>query len=63
MKGFVAVSGFANELYDSYGWDERHVWDVAQSIKPMAFHEENHKDDEVGLKTRSNHEEVLWIKH
>lgn len=61
-KGFVALSGFSNELYDSYDWDERHTWDVAQSIKAMAFTEENYKADEVGLKTRPKHEEVLWIK-
>lgn len=63
MDAFVAVSGFANELYDKYPWDERHTWDVAQSIKAMAFTDENYKSDEVGLKTRQSHEEVLWIKY
>jgi len=62
MKGFVAISGFSNELYDKYDWSERHTWDVAQSIKAMAFTDENYKADEVGLKTRPKHEEVLWIK-
>jgi DNA adenine methylase len=62
MEGFVAVSGFSNELYDSYEWDERHTWDVAQSIKAMAFTEENNKTDLAELNIRPKHEEVLWIK-
>ena len=63
MKSLVAVSGFNNELYDSYDWDERHTWDIAQSIKPMAFTDENNKTCEDGINTRTDHEEVLWIKN
>jgi DNA adenine methylase len=63
MKAFVAVSGFSNELYDSYKWDEKYTWDVNQSIKAMAFHEENYKAELKDLATRETQEEVLWIKH
>ncbi len=63
MDAYVAVSGFSNELYDKYTWDERHTWDVAQSIKAMAFTDENYKADDAGNKTRQSHEEVLWIKN
>ena len=60
MKGFVALSGYANELYDSYSWDERHVFHTTVSAKAMAFHDENNK--ESGSQSRDRSEEILWIK-
>ena len=62
MKAFVAISGFENELYDKYDWDERHTWPVHQSIKGMAFHEENQKAGHEVFTKRDDQEEVLWIK-
>lgn len=63
-RGFVALSGYANPLYDSqHFWDDRVTWEVMVSSKAHAFTEEN------GLLSRRNHmdrgikaEEVLWIK-
>ena len=60
MQSFVAISGYHNELYDSYDWDEVHEWDSQVSIQPMAFHEENNKAGQNSQ--RSSAKEVLWIK-
>lgn len=60
-KGFVAISGFPNPLYDSQDWDEVYDWEIPTSAKALAFREENnkmHRDD-----NRGNVIEKLWIKH
>lgn len=49
-EGFVAVSGYANSLYDCRGWTARHEWDVRQTIN-------NNADDKI----LDNAKEVLWI--
>lgn len=59
-KGFVAVSGFPNPLYDKRPWDKTFHWDVQSTAKALAFTEENsklHGDD-----NRGKHIEKLWIK-
>jgi len=62
MEAYVAISGYHNELYDSYKWDEKHEWLSPVSIRPMAFHEENNKA--VGeANQRDSALEVLYIKH
>jgi DNA adenine methylase len=60
MKAFVAVSSYYNELYDQYPWTTVYRWTAQVSIKAMAFHEENYKEDE--LSQRQNAEECLFIK-
>jgi len=51
MKGFVALSGYANELYDSYKWSNRIEWVSSQN---------------AGIKTEKLElfptKECLWIK-
>jgi DNA adenine methylase len=60
-KGFVALSGYANELYDSYTWDERVVWERRDKMNGQAVNEFNNRT-EVG--TREIKTEVLWVlKH
>lgn len=62
-KGWFGVSGYANKLYDSYNWDERHHWEVAVTIKAAAFTDENHKSDNYATRDRSvKAEEILWIR-
>lgn len=63
-KGFFAVSNYANQLYDSYQWDERLTWSVFVSMTAQSF-----DTDENHLRTRRNvmdrqqrAEEVLWIR-
>jgi DNA adenine methylase len=62
MKGFVAVSGYENNLYDSYDWAERHTWESNISIKAHAFTEENNKKNLTYEKGSLKAQEVLWIK-
>lgn len=63
MKGWVAVSGYANTMYDSQNWDYRYEWEVPVRIVAQAFNEGNH------LQGKENHmhrgqtaTEVLWVK-
>jgi DNA adenine methylase len=60
LKGFVAISGYPNPLYDKQPWDKVFHWEVQSTAKALAFHEENNKshgDDNRGRAT-----EKLWIK-
>lgn len=59
--GFVALSGYANPLYDSYKWDNRVEWEVAVSIDAFAF-TDNNQEHLKDVKTRGKATEVLWIK-
>jgi len=62
LKGFVALSGYHNELYDcsQWKWDGRHSWRVHTSQLSMARQETNNL---IGLeRSRDKAEEILWIK-
>lgn len=59
-KGFVAVSGYSNELYEDNAWDARYEWEAFVSIQSVGVQEGNskeHLDEKRGHST-----EVLWIK-
>lgn len=60
MKGFVALSGYANNLYDQekYHWDNRIVWKRRDRMNAMAFGEHNNRT----ASSRELLEEVLWVK-
>lgn len=60
LSGFVALSGYANALYDHemFKWDERLVWTHRDSMSAMAFTPENNRE----RTDRGTVEEVLWIK-
>ena len=62
MKGFVALSGYDNTLYDSANWDEKFNWKAYQSIKSLAYADGNYKEHLEGLETRDRVMEGLWIK-
>lgn len=62
MEGFVALSGFANSLYDGYDWDARHTWKVKCTLAGNANNEGNKKAHLKGLECYHDAEEVLWIK-
>ena len=58
--GFVAVSSYENELYDSYKWDEIHKWDVRSTIRAGKGTESNHR---AGYHTYNDRRtEVLYVK-
>jgi len=61
-KGFVAVSGYENPLYDNQKWDSRHEWDSFVSIRPAAFTDGNYKKHLKDVDKREHAIEVLWIK-
>lgn len=61
-KGFFAVSGYSNELYDSYDWDSRHEWEVMVSVNAQAFVNGNLVGKENVMTRDSKATEVLWIK-
>jgi len=63
LQSFVAVSGYANPLYDDQDfWDQRHVWDSYVSTQSLAYQESSNKANLKGLEKRGNAQEVLWIK-
>jgi DNA adenine methylase len=59
-KGFVAVSSYTNELYNSYEWDNIYTWEVKSTIAPGKGTPSNHR---VGYDTaRESRTEVLYVK-
>lgn len=62
LKGFVALSGYSNPLYDSGDWDDKHEWDAFVSIKSIAYAGNSSKAHLKGLEKREHSKEVLWIK-
>jgi DNA adenine methylase len=52
-KGFFALSGYANEVYDQYPWDDVHTFEVLENFTPS---EHKHKSRST---KRLEH---LWIK-
>lgn len=62
MKGFVALSGYSNTLYEGYDWDDRIAWEVTCTLGGNANTEGNKKAHLKGLETYGKCEEVLWIK-
>jgi len=60
LKGFAAVSGYSNPLYESADWDSRHEWESFVSLQPAGDIKGNNKE---GIDSKRGHAtEVLWIK-
>jgi len=59
MKGFVAISGVANDLYDSYEWDEQHTFKRKNNVNSCAVSEHNNRTEKGD---RTAIEECLWIR-
>lgn len=62
LRGFVAVSGYTNPIYENQNWDHRFDWDVYMSVKALAYTKENKKAGREDSHGRSKVNEVLWIK-
>ncbi len=62
LNGFVALSGYENELYDKYPWDARYSWVVNVTSLGQGFTETNNLAGKEGLLQRGTAKEVLWIK-
>lgn len=62
-KGFFAVSGYSNPIYeDTIEWDERHEFKAFVSLQAMAFKDSNQKADVEGINKRTHAQEILWIR-
>lgn len=59
MDGFVALSGYPNDIYDSYDWDDVIEWDAYVSIQSLGCRG-NGKDDIYEKRGYST--ECLYIK-
>ena len=62
LRGFCAVSGYSNTLYENQSWDAKYSWETFVSIEGCAFTEGNCKLALKDVAKRSNIEEVLWIR-
>lgn len=63
LKGFVALSGYPNDLYDQYPWDKVYKWPVRLMVKPMSFTDGNHKIRDENSDKRGKVMEYLWVKY
>lgn len=61
-RGFVALSGYENQLYDKYPWDNRYSWKVHVSSLAQAFTESNNLAGKEDTIKRGYAIETLWIK-
>lgn len=61
-KGFFAVSGYANDLYDSYNWDSRHEWEVVVTLKAQGQSDNSLEDKTHVMRRDQKAKEILWIK-
>jgi DNA adenine methylase len=59
-KGFVALSAYPNEVYDSYKWDNYYSWEQYVSMTGQAQTETNCRND--GNTVRNSVREGLYIK-
>lgn len=59
-RGFVAISGYANDIYDARNWDNILEWEVFVSIQGLRGSKKNNLE---GLPLKRGHVmERLWIK-
>ena len=61
MKGFVAVSGYSNPLYESQKWSSRFEWESFVSLQSIGG-EGNSKEHLSTQEQRGHAREILWIK-
>jgi DNA adenine methylase len=60
LKGFVAISGYSNPLYDNQPWDNKFDWNVTSTIESQVANPGNRKQIVSG--SRPQVKECLWIK-
>ncbi len=62
LKGFVALSGYENEIYDKYHWNDRYSWTVISTTLAQGFTESNNLLAHADSMKRGTAKEVLWLK-
>lgn len=60
MKGFVALSGYDNSLYNEYKWENKAQWSRRERADAQAISALNGKTAEI-TGHRGSREETLWI--
>lgn len=60
-KGFCAVSGYSNPLYESQKWNQRFEWESFVSIQSLGG-AGNNKEHLKNVEKKDHATEVLWIK-
>lgn len=63
LHGYVAISGYPNDLYERYEWDERVVWEQGSTALGMAFTGSNRLGEYAEVLKRKKAVEVLYIKY
>jgi DNA adenine methylase len=58
-SGFVALSGYDNEVYNAFPWDRKESWSAHVSVSGKAVNTDTSGYTELGS---SNAVECLWIK-
>lgn len=61
-KGFVAVSSYENQLYQSYPWDETVEWEKYVSIQSLNTADGSGKKNQKDVEKRGHRKEILYIK-
>jgi DNA adenine methylase len=62
LKGFVAVSGYSNPLYENQKWTDRFSWSAFVSMESCSFSDANNKKCLETTSKRQYVEEVLWVR-
>jgi DNA adenine methylase len=62
LKGFVALSGYANDLYSKFPWDAVHSWPRQDKMATMATKTDTSVVAGQDVDTREEKTEMLWIK-
>lgn len=63
LDGFVAISGYPNNLYEKYPWDKIIVWTQSSTTLGMAFTGSNNCGDFKETLKREKAMEVLYIRY
>ncbi len=62
LRGFVALSGYDNPIYNRYKWDDKRSWTVHVSMLGMSFTETNNLAGMEDVLKRGSAQEVVWIR-
>lgn len=62
LRGFVALSGYDNPMYDKYAWDNRHQWMIHTTALAQSFTDSNNLAGKEDTIKRGHARETLYIK-
>lgn len=62
MKGFVALSGYENDVYSKYPWDSIHTWGVRDRMTTVSTKTDSSCVHGLEMSRKEEQVEYLWIK-